>query len=331
MVARLLKWGWVYVLFLVGSLLCDSNLVLAQTFDPSGGVCNTENHGECLADSEGSIHRIDKNRPLRPSDLPRPRIFEGFHRNTTLNIADRELTVLQGSILQQGHIQISTGSSVSPRSELAVLPGLIPRSVVAEILTLLRGDENADVADGRTTIELDKDPDSVDGMTSQEIFLDNESLRSGQTSKRWIEDMQSRAELRQKLRALTDPYAYQVLIPFLQEWYGTEICGREGRKCTPCYSLIRRYRAGERQSHAPHNDSHSFVTVVVSLTDYGDEYTGGLYVSTKNSERNYVKLNRGDAVAHQGGECHNEQGIWNEYWNYFLVAMLWSLKKNDRR
>ena len=138
----------------------------------------------------------------------------------------------------------------------------------------------------------------------QEIFIDNDSLRANQPSKGggfYREDMEERRELRAKLRALTDPYTEKIT-SFLHKWYGKEKCDKgKGRSCTACYSLIRRYRAGERQSHAPHHDKHSYITVVVSLSDYGNEYTGGLFVSTKNSDRNYVQLNRGDAVAHQGG------------------------------
>ena len=51
------------------------------------------------------------------------------------------------------------------------------------------------------------------------------------------------------------------------------------RACTPCSSLIRRYREGERRSHAPHEDSEAFATVVVSLANAGDEFEGGLYVA----------------------------------------------------
>ena len=264
------------------------------------GVCD-DGTQECVA----SNHR------LTPADLPLPNLFKDFGANTSvaISISDAEVKVMPGSILQQGkhkhkhkHV-VADNQTNNDLSELAVLPGFVPRSVVAEILTLLRGHENADEANGRTTIVLDKDPDSVDGMTSQEMFLDNDSLRQGQPSKSDPnENMEERRELRAKLRALTDKYSYGILKPFLEKWYGKGKCGKDGRQCTPCYSLIRRYRAGERQSHAPHNDAHSFVTVVVSLTDYGREYTGGLYVSTKNSERNYVKLNRGDAVVHQGGE-----------------------------
>jgi len=65
--------------------------------------------------------------------------------------------------------------------------------------------------------------------------------------------------------------------------------------------------------------------VVVSLTDYGDEYKGGLYVSTKSSERHYVKLNRGDAVAHQSSLHHGvrvldqrDDGGPSERWSWIM-------------
>jgi hypothetical protein len=252
-----------------------------------------------------------KQRLTRPSDLPQPKIFNEFGDNTTVTISfldpqtttatEIKVDVMPGSIRQMGKNKVNTSIS----SDLAVLPGIVPRSVVAEILTLLRGHENATLANGHTTLELDKDPDSVDGMTSQEIFIDNDSLRANQPSKGggfYQENMEERRELRAKLRALTDPYTEKIT-SFLHKWYGKEKCDKgNGRTCTACYSLIRRYRAGERQSHAPHNDKHSYITVVVSLSDYGNEYTGGLFVSTKNSDRNYVQLNRGDGVAHQGGE-----------------------------
>lgn len=288
------------VFFLVVVLLAMQSVSTSEVLD---GVCrNTDGN-----DTEECSAFIPK-RHLSPSDLPSIQLFDDFQSKDSVPIdnINSTITVLSGRIRQMGK-QSNTNTEQQQHdekslSQFVVLPGLLPRSVVAEILTLLRGHEDADVADGKTTISLDQDPDSVDGMTSQEIFLDNDSLREGKPSKGAPENMEERRELRSKLRALTDKYAYKILMPFLEKWYGKDACGRDGRKCTPCYSLIRRYRQGERQSHAPHNDAHSFITVVISLTDYGREYRGGLYVSTKNSEKNFVKLDRGDAVAHQGGE-----------------------------
>ena len=273
---------------------------------------------QCTSSASTSTSCSAKQRLTRPTDLPQPKIFNEYNTTVTISFSDPQtktetkseikVDVMPGSIRQMG--QNNANSSIS--SDLAVLPSIVPRSVVAEILTLLRGNEDATIANGHTTLELDKDPDSVDGMTSQEIFIDNDSLRANQPSKGggfYREDMEERRELRAKLRALTDPYTEKIT-SFLHKWYGKEKCDKgKGRSCTACYSLIRRYRAGERQSHAPHHDKHSYITVVVSLSDYGNEYTGGLFVSTKNSDRNYVQLNRGDAVAHQGGElevgsCH---------------------------
>jgi hypothetical protein len=279
---------------------------------------------ECASSSSSSSSTSTscsaKQRLTRPSDLPQPKIFNEFGDNTTVTISfldpqtttatEIKVDVMPGSIRQMGKNKVNTSIS----SDLAVLPGIVPRSVVAEILILLRGHENATLANGHTTLELDKDPDSVDGMTSQEIFIDNDSLRANQPSKGggfYQENMEERRELRAKLRALTDPYTEKIT-SFLHKWYGKEKCDKgNGRTCTACYSLIRRYRAGERQSHAPHHDKHSYITVVVSLSDYGNEYTGGLFVSTKNSDRNYVQLNRGDGVAHQGGEL--EVAIYHIY------------------
>lgn len=275
----------------------------------AAGACTAAGHGECSASGER----------LAPSDLPLPRLFDGFEGNASVPVNGTALAVRRGSILQQGDTRGGT------RSQLVALPGLVPRPVVAEILTLLRGDEDADRAGGATTIALDRDPDSVDGMTSQEIFLDNDNLRDGRTSKGFAEEGGARAALRARLRALTDPCARVVLAPFLEAWYGPGQCWRDGRRCRPCYSLIRRYRAGERQSHAPHHDAHAFVTVVVSLSDYGREYAGGLYVAARNSERHYVRLDRGDAVAHQGDLHHGvrvldrrDDGGPSERWSWIL-------------
>ena len=295
----------VIIVVAVVALLSIQYSCSASVVSASEDECNNENYS-----GTGSKQCLQQpnTRRMSPSDLQLPNVFDDFGANRSVALSDgATITAMPGSILQQGrhkqYQQDSSSTKNNSMSELVVLPGFVPRSVVAEMLTLLRGHEDADTAGGKTTIVLDDDPDSVDGMTSQEIFVDNDSLRAGQLSKGDPnENMQERKVLRDKLKALTDRYSHELLMPFLQEWYGTQKCGRPGRTCTPCYSLIRRYRAGERQTHAPHHDAHSFVTVVVSLTDYGREYNGGLYVSTKNSEKNFVKLNRGDAVVHQGCE-----------------------------
>jgi len=53
------------------------------------------------------------------------------------------------------------------------------------------------------------------------------------------------------------------------------------------------------------------VTVVVSLSDYGREYRGGLYVTPQFHQRNYLALSRGDAVVHQSDLFHGVQVLEN--------------------
>ena len=49
---------------------------------------------------------------------------------------------------------------------------------------------------------------------------------------------------------------------------------------------------------------HALVTAVISLSDYGSEYRGGLYVATGRSANKVVALRRGDAVVHQSDLLH---------------------------
>jgi len=100
------------------------------------------------------------------------------------------------------------------------------------------------------------------------------------------------------------PYLDNVLTPFVRMRYPEACAKGKGRDCTPCYSLIRRYRHGERQSHATHLDGHAIVTVVVSLSDHETDYRGGLYVATGHGQRQFLGLNKGDAVVHQSTLFH---------------------------
>lgn len=56
-----------------------------------------------------------------------------------------------------------------------------------------------------------------------------------------------------------------------------------------------------------HHDGHAIATVVVSLSDFGKEYEGGLYVSTGYGQREYLPLQRGDAAIHQSFLLHGVQ------------------------
>ena len=151
-------------------------------------------------------------------------------------------------------------------------------------------------------------------MTSHEIFVSSPELYGDrQTTKyRDVDErfVPGRKELRAALLDIMQPYIDEVLTPALRALY-PETCDRPklgaDRACTPCYSLVRRYERGKRQSHAAHYDGHAIATAVVSLSDYGVDYKGGLYVSTSHGQREYAALGRGDAVLHRSSLLHGVQ------------------------
>ena len=64
---------------------------------------------------------------------------------------------------------------------------------------------------------------------------------------------------------------------------------------------------------------------MVSLSDYGTDYEGGLYVSTSLGRREYAALNKGDAVLHRssllhGVEVHDVEGREDrtERWSWIV-------------
>ena len=71
-------------------------------------------------------------------------------------------------------------------------------------------------------------------------------------------------------------------------------------KCTPCFSLIRKYEQNGRTGVPMHFDVQALVTVVIPLND---GYEGGLFVGTEREKR-YIDLNAGDAVLHQSNLFH---------------------------
>ena len=56
----------------------------------------------------------------------------------------------------------------------------------------------------------------------------------------------------------------------------------------------------------------------MSLADYADEYTGGIYLVGAESERHYLDLSRGDAVFHQSDLHHGVRVDWGTRWSWIL-------------
>ena len=265
---------------------------------------------------------------LRPWHLPGPVVFTNFTRHSTVVLVsekERTLEVAEGSVTQINHSlqqqdEPSTNEeedadppTAPPEStnaystEFSVLRQALPRSSVAAVLQLL---EQQDYP------YLDEDPDTVDGMPTYELFVDAPDLYDHQTKTtttttkvpdtdpHFVPDRTR--HLRDQLQRLLQPYLTTVMTPYVQHRYPHQCRSKDpSRHCTPCYSMVRRYRHGDRVSHATHHDGHALVTVVVSLSDYDVEYRGGLYVSTGfGQRREYVALDRGDAVVHQSTLLH---------------------------
>jgi hypothetical protein len=116
------------------------------------------------------------------------------------------------------------------------------------------------------------------------------------------------------------PILDERITPYVREHF-PETCNKDPESaCTPCYSLVRRYRPGERRSHETHRDGHALVTVVVSLSDYGSEYRGGIYVAHNRADKKVLALKRGDAVVHQSDLLHGVKvkDDGGERWSWVL-------------
>lgn len=247
-------------------------------------------------------HRFNSRQPLTPADLPPLSIFSNFsggHHETVHIISNEQqtsvsLNVSTGYIRQAASTQHYDAEGHRGQSEVSVLWNLLNRDEVSEILKL-----------AQSVPQLDTDPDTVDGFVSQEFFVDNEELRRGQVpGKEGAENYKQRKAIRQKLQAILMPVLQERLIPYIRHHYPGLCSTHPDRLCQACYSLIRRYRHDARQSHAPHHDGHALVTAVTSLSDYGDEYTGGLYVATETGQPQFLPLRRGDTAVHTSDLLH---------------------------
>jgi hypothetical protein len=290
-------------------------------------VISTQNSGGSDASTNSSQDAPQSSKPqtaipgrLRPLDLPGPELFTAFDTSSkTYNLPGKPgQEVRTGSVTQINRVMnASTTDAVPLMAEIALLPNLVDRSSIDQVLRLLRNYHS-----------YDQDPDTVDGMTTHEMFVDSPDL--GATGIKVLDSdphaLPERSRLRQRLRSILHPILNERITPFVQEHY-PHICpsksfnqttatsastsgtsnSEEDRSCTPCFSLIRRYRHGERQSHGTHHDGHALITVVVSLSSYGTDYHGGLYVSTGYGQRQYLALAAGDAVAHQSTLLHGVQ------------------------
>jgi hypothetical protein len=107
--------------------------------------------------------------------------------------------------------------------------------------------------------------------------------------------------VRKQTQALLEPTIQNVITPFIKKPY-TQLCFRENRVCTPCYSFIRRFKSNERQSYPPNHGTNVLFTVMVTLNESYDYGNGGGFYFVKSSDYNQqyvVKLSLGDAIIFQ--------------------------------
>ena len=250
-------------------------------------------------------------RPLRPADVPPVKRFSSFTQNSTVE--------LPGAAAQP----VSTGEIVWPPPmdlvpKLHVLPAVVRPEEVEAIRDLV----------GNTPLAFDSDPDTVDGMMSHEMFVSNPSSAPAARARRLAQarrrpaHLAARRPLREALEAIMQPILAERITPFVRQQYaanwkeGTPI--GDWSTLTPCYSLIRRYKEGERRTHETHYDQHAIVTVVVSLADFETEYTGGLYVAAGRAGRQVPPLSRGDAAVHGPDLLHGVGVESGERWSWIL-------------
>lgn len=227
---------------------------------------------------------------LRPSGLPEPLTFAAWRSNRTMPLGNAAAAYAYAEGIVKWP---ELGSSLS---QLFLVPNLVTRSEVSQIILLLNTTEG---------LSFDTDTDSVDGMTSHEFFASSEGKRHTPGTEDSDPDTLARRQpVRNALNSILQPIIDKRVSPFIRELY-PKFCnsGDPARACKTCTSLVRRYRADERQTHNMHRDGEALATVVVSLSDHGLEYRGGLYVSN-GKERHMLALNRGDAVFHQNDLLH---------------------------
>ena len=221
---------------------------------------------------------------LRVKDLKEIPIFNNFKSKREL-IGKNTIDVHEG---------VLTDKATKQDFVFSKLPSLVNREDVSRILELVG------------SCKLDEDPDSVDGMCTHEMYVISDKIDSKDTMKldNDPKEKSKRTEIRKKIKQIIDPILDNYITPFVLKKYCSHL--PPDKQYKPFYSLIRNYNEQKRLTHAPHRDGHAYCTVVVSLSDYEKEYTGGLYVATTEKYKHTVVLNRGDAIVH---ECDLLHGV----------------------
>ena len=197
---------------------------------------------------------------------------------------------------------------------------LINRSVDVEVIAALVTPQEADAIVGilSNNVAFDEDRDSVDDAKTFEFYLSKSGTTEALASIRGKPDRLARIRaqrqpVREAVAAITTPIVEERLLPWLRARFPS------APPLQLCFSFIRRYRDGERLTHKAHFDIQAYATVVVSLSDVGVDFDGGLYVSASgDGAREWIALRKGDAVAHQSDFLHGVDVTRGERWSWVM-------------
>lgn len=196
-------------------------------------------------------------------DLPPPTVFQfdekdrtrltlpGTHEIYDMATARVQRRLLDAKADHEIKDSTTTRSSMDAAANVTHIANLMDRETARRVRDVLT-----------THPTLDEDPDTVDGMTTYEIFIDSPDLSSSSNVVRDdntikvlnVQDATERATFRRGMQSILRPILEHRITPLVRYLYGDEddACGSHDphRACTPCYSLIRRYRTEDRVSHA---------------------------------------------------------------------------------
>lgn len=206
-----------------------------------------------------------------------PQILGADLRNTMDSVVplfefQREAVfVLPSRIMQEANGTVTWEFSNFTRvSTLRKLKNVMSQEEVAQMLKLLPQ-------------QFSTLADSVDLLPSHEYYIENHIF-----DPRTIRLPADTSPLVNLTRRIIE----NRLLPYMRERYSCP-------KCRVCASLVRRYRSGDRMSHPAHYDNQAFITAVVSLTSYGEHFTGGLYTRTLPGTERFISTQAGEAIVHQ--------------------------------
>ena len=216
------------------------------------GSCGEGVRNEYQIDSGGSSSRCENTAwqgqlgQLRPHDLPRLRSFDVSKDRQQLTLSNGQ----QYDIATRQVGQINRVAASSQPDRLAFAASVSHVKHLVDVETVQQILQHLNHLPG----PLDSDPDTVDGMPTYEIFVDSPDLGDRATTKRLDVDpssVQARTGWRAALQQILQPVLHDRITPLVRHLY-PEVCNttHASRDCTPCFSLIRNYRHGQRQSHA---------------------------------------------------------------------------------